>query len=201
MTTTKTPQRTFGPTVVGVENVSKRFGAVQALNEVTMNVRRGEILGLAGENGAGKSTLFSVITGVVQADSGQITKDGVPTNFRGLHEANRGGIYRVYQDQGFMPNLKVYENVLLGHEDLFNRAGFINRRAMAREARRQLEVVNGANIDVNAYASSLTFRERQLLGIARAVAGAALRRSSIRSSCSTNPPRRWLTTNCKASWA
>src|ERR1700691_5555067 len=100
-----------------VRGVSKRFGNVQALNNVSLSVRGGEILGLAGENGAGKSTLFSIMTGLFRADSGELLHHGQLVSFRNLHDANEAGVFRVYQDQGLVPHLPVYENVLLGQEE------------------------------------------------------------------------------------
>ena len=157
-----------------VRGVSKRFGGVQALDDVSLSVREGEILGLAGENGAGKSTLFSVMTGVVRPDSGELYRAGRRVEFRNVLQANRAGVFRVYQDQGLVPQLPVYENVLLGQEHLFSTAGVTDRRRMIAEVRRYLDLVGAHSIDPTARAGQLKFSDRQLLGIARAVGSAAL---------------------------
>ena len=158
-----------------VRGVSKRFGGVQALNDVSLHVDEGEILGLAGENGAGKSTLFSVMTGVVRPDTGKLFRAGRPVEFRNLSQANRAGVYRVYQDQGLMPQLPVFENVLLGQEDLFSTAGVVDRRRMIAAVRRYLDLVGAHSIDPTARAGRLKFGDRQLLGIARVIGSAELR--------------------------
>ena len=99
-----------------MENVSKSFPGVQALDDVSLEVRAGEILGLVGENGAGKSTLMKILSGVYQMDSGTIHLQGQPTDIHDPHQAQELGISIIYQEFNLMPNLTVMENIFVGRE-------------------------------------------------------------------------------------
>ena len=90
--------------VLRVRGIDKSFGAVQALNDVDLEVRRGEVLALIGDNGAGKSTLINVITGVLEPDSGEIVFEGERVEFASPHDARERGIETVYQDLAVAPS-------------------------------------------------------------------------------------------------
>src|SRR6516165_6656663 len=108
---------TQGPNaLLRVESVSKSFGAVVALQDVTLHLPIGEITGLVGDNGAGKSTLIKIISGVLTPDSGSIEFGGKPANFASPGEAREQGIETVYQDLALVGNLAVWANVYLGRE-------------------------------------------------------------------------------------
>jgi ABC-type sugar transport system ATPase subunit len=161
--------------VVEVEGVSRRFGVVHALDDVTIQVGAGEFVGLAGENGAGKSTLLSVISGLVQPDHGVVRINGVEVGRDwDFHKANLAGVFRVYQEQALLPNLRVYENLYLGHESLFSRGGVLNRRRMKQMVREHIREFVGRAVDPNALVSQLSWGERQLVEIVRAFALASL---------------------------
>jgi simple sugar transport system ATP-binding protein len=98
------------------EAISKNFGAVVALQDVSMDIAPGQITGLVGDNGAGKSTLIKIISGVLRPDVGTITFDGKPTDFASPAEARASGIETVYQDLALAGNLPVWANVYLGRE-------------------------------------------------------------------------------------
>ena len=102
--------------LLSVEEVSKRFGAVVALQDATLHLRTGEIIGLVGDNGAGKSTLIKIISGVLTPDSGSIEFLGKPANFASPAAAREQGIETVYQDLALAGNLAVWANVYLGRE-------------------------------------------------------------------------------------
>ena len=99
-----------------VEAVSKSFGAVVALQDVSMALASGEVTGLVGDNGAGKSTLVKIISGVLRPDTGSVEFEGAPVNFASPAEARAHGIETVYQDLALVGNLTVWANVYLGRE-------------------------------------------------------------------------------------
>ncbi len=117
-------------THVELADVSKSFGGVRALDEVSLKIARGSIHALVGENGAGKSTLGKIISGVLAPDRGQLLIDGDPVAFHSPREAITRGIVLIAQELSVVPALSVAENVLLGTEP--RRAGFVARRALRR---------------------------------------------------------------------
>ena len=149
-----------------MQKIEKKFPGVHALKAVDFEVKRGEIVGLVGENGAGKSTLMKVIYGAYTPDSGKILKDGKEVRFDSPIEALQAGIGMVFQEQSLVLNLTVMENIFLGNEAQFRRAGLINWTAMAEAARQQLKKVK---LDINPArkTSSLSFAQRQLVELAK----------------------------------
>src|SRR5690606_24852679 len=97
-----------------MEDVSKSFPGVQALENVSLHVGAGEILGLIGQNGAGKSTLMKILSGVYMPDSGEILLGGEPIQIHNPHHAQELGISIIYQELNLMPNLSVMENIFVG---------------------------------------------------------------------------------------
>src|SRR5438552_979349 len=102
--------------VLELRDISKSFGSVQALSDVDLEVRRGEVMALVGDNGAGKSTLIKTIAGIHSADSGEIVFEGQRVSISGPKEAARLGIEVVYQDLALCDNLDVVQNMFLGRE-------------------------------------------------------------------------------------
>jgi ribose transport system ATP-binding protein len=123
-------------------DVSKAFAGVQALNQVCIEVRPGEVVGLVGENGAGKSTLMRILAGVYRPDSGTLLLDGRPLVLHSPREANLQGIGIVFQEQSLLPNLTVAETIYLGQEKEFSRWGVIAWPALHAAAKRQLVTVH-----------------------------------------------------------
>src|SRR6516162_5899067 len=122
--------------LVRMEHISKYFGHVQALNDVTLSVHHNEIVGLLGDNGAGKSTLIKVLSGALRADSGDIYVHGARVNMRNTTDAIAQGIETIYQDSALVTQLSIARNLFLGREPLkgprfFNRMnkGFMNEVA------------------------------------------------------------------------
>ena len=103
-----------GEVLLAVEGVTKHFAGVTALNDVSLDVRRGEILGLLGENGAGKSTLLKILSGVQPPSSGRIVFDGVEFKPSSPQESKRAGIVTIYQELSLIPTLTVAENIFIG---------------------------------------------------------------------------------------
>ena len=155
--------------VLRVEGLSKSFAGVRALDDVSIDVRAREVIGLIGENGAGKSTLLKVLAGVLRADRGRIVVRGSPVSPANVAAAAASGIGMVFQEQALLPNVTVAENILLGHERRALRAGFYDWRTLYALAATQLDKL-GARISPSALTATLSFGERQLVEIARAVA-------------------------------
>ncbi|MFK0335527.1 sugar ABC transporter ATP-binding protein [Rhizobium sp. NPDC090275] len=146
--------------------VDKRFPGVHALKSVNFEIGRGEIVGLVGENGAGKSSLMKVIYGAYQPDSGQVMINGKSVRFANPRQAMEHGIGMVFQEQSLITNLTVMENIFLGYEAQFTKAGVVNWHAMAKAARFQLAKVK-LDIDPAMTTSKLSFAQRQLVELAK----------------------------------
>ena len=154
----------LAPPVIRVDHLSKRFGAVQALRDVSLELRAGEIRAICGENGAGKSTLVKVLTGIVMPDSGQISVDGVARLFRGPREAQANGVNLVSQELSVCPDLTVLDNIWLGTIEV----PFFHRRKELRDrAATTLADLGASNIALDAPVFSLSTGERQIVEIAR----------------------------------
>jgi ribose transport system ATP-binding protein len=152
-----------------VENLTKRFPGVLALDKVNLDVRQGEVLGLAGENGAGKSTLIKSITGFHEPTSGAIYFDGEKLEHITPHKSIEKGIACIYQELNMVPYLSVAENIFLGREELKVKGiGWLDRAFQRQEARDVLASL-GLDIDPDALVASLGVGQQQMVEIARAV--------------------------------
>jgi simple sugar transport system ATP-binding protein len=151
--------------------VSKRFEAVRALSEVSIDVPNGAVTCLLGDNGAGKSTLIKILSGIFPPDTGQVAIDGVPVSFRSPRDALDRGIACVYQDLAMIPLLPVARNFFLGREPTRGRgpARRVDWKAAARETQRELEKVGIRLHNPNQAVGTLSGGERQSVAIARAV--------------------------------
>lgn len=155
--------------VLEAKNVSKSFPGVQALDNVSFEVRRHEIVGLVGENGAGKSTLLKILIGAYQLDEGQLILRSKPIQIQSVKGAYDLGLSMVFQEQSLLPNLTVRENIYLGHEDKFIKFGVINWQTMNKEAKRQLDKLD-IQISPDAPFYNLSFAVRQMVELARSLA-------------------------------
>ncbi|NRF71146.1 sugar ABC transporter ATP-binding protein [Aquincola sp. S2] len=149
-----------------LSGITKRFVGVQALRDVQLHLRAGEVHALMGQNGAGKSTLIKVLTGVHPADDGEIRLAGEPIRPRSPAEAQGVGIATVYQEVNLCGNLSVAENIFAGR--LPRRAGFIDRARMVREARELLRRLH-LDIDVGQPLGRYPVAVQQMVAIARAL--------------------------------
>lgn len=165
-----------GP-VLSIENASKRFGAVVALDDVSLSLAGREILALLGDNGAGKSTLIKCISGVHQLDAGRIQIDSKPVSIKSPSDARALGIETVYQDLALFDNLSPPANFYAGRElsrpGRLKGAGLLRDRQMAKETQETLERLR---VSIPAAASTVGLMsggQRQAVAVARAVAFAS----------------------------
>jgi D-xylose transport system ATP-binding protein len=150
-----------------LRGVFKRFGAVQALDDVELEIRAGEVVALLGDNGAGKSTLVKVIAGVGPADQGVMEWKGRRVQVKRPHDAQALGIAAVYQDLALCDNLDTVGNVFLGRE--IHTFGVLDEVEMERRTRELLSTLSFRIPDVRVPVVSLSGRQRQTIAIARSL--------------------------------
>ena len=160
------PGRSAPPTLALV-NVSKSFGAVRALQGVTLELHAGEVHALAGENGAGKSTVVKTFAGVHRPDAGEVRVDGEPVAFHGPADAQAAGVAVIYQEPTLFPDLSVAENIFMGRQPR-GALGRIDRRAMHAETARLFERL-GVALDPQQPARGLSIADQQVVEIAKAI--------------------------------
>ena len=161
-------ERLSGGAGLEFQDVTKAFGAAQALRGVSFTVAPGETHAIVGENGAGKSTLLKILAGLVRADSGQVLWQGARIDAGSPREALERGIGMVYQEMLAFPNLSVSANIFAGRE-MTGRGGWLRTREMRARTRALLDDLH-LDVDPDALAESLPAAERQLLQVARALA-------------------------------
>ncbi len=158
--------------VLSVRGLSKHFGGVHALEDVSFDLYRGEVLALAGDNGAGKSTLIKAISGVHRPSAGEIRFRDRPVAFANPREARDAGIETIYQDLALADNLDVGANVFLGREPMRRILGLfpaLDRRRMWQEARRVIETLDIAIPKLDLPVRALSGGQRQAVAIGRAI--------------------------------
>ena len=159
----------MGDVLFTLKNVTKRFPGVLALNNVSMDVLKGEIHGLVGENGAGKSTLIKIVTGAYTPDTGEIIFDGKMLKNITPHYSMSVGIACIYQELNLAPYMTVYENIYLGREEISNKALGITNIALMREESKKILSTLGLQIDPDTNVGALGVGKQQMVEIARAV--------------------------------
>ncbi|GJM79828.1 ribose import ATP-binding protein RbsA [Paenibacillus sp. HMSSN-139] len=157
------------PVYLETRNIVKRFNEVVAVNRVSMKIYRGEIRGLIGENGSGKSTISAMISGLLPKTEGDIYVEGEPYAPRNPLDARARKISMIVQETGTIGPLSIAENIFLGDESRFVRNGFVDRKRMRQEAEKALALVEFGEVDVSQPASMLSFEQRKLVEIARAL--------------------------------
>ena len=155
--------------VLALRGVSKRFGAVQALTDVELEVHAGEVVALVGDNGAGKSTLVKTIAGVHPIDEGVIEWDGKTVQINKPHDAQHLGIATVYQDLALCDNIDVVGNLYLGRE--LKKRGVLDEVEMERRSRELLQTLSIRIPSVRIPIASLSGGQRQTVAIARSMLG------------------------------
>jgi simple sugar transport system ATP-binding protein len=159
------------PPLLSIANVSKFYGNVNALADVSLDVYPGQVTCVLGDNGAGKSTLIKILSGVVTPDSGTYRFEGEPVTFAGPRDAQRVGIATVFQDLATVPLMSVWRNFFLGNELTLGR-GLTSRLDVNRAKAIVYEEMQKMGIDVrdpNQNVGTLSGGERQAMAIARAV--------------------------------
>jgi simple sugar transport system ATP-binding protein len=159
--------------VLRVEHISKSFGPTTALRDVSLHLRKGEILGLLGDNGSGKSTLIKIICGFQKQDGGQMFLGEEPYEPKSVDEARAKGIDAVYQDLALIDELSVSHNMFLRRERVHRPIPFLDNALMRRDTRRALDEI-GINIPrLDVPVARLSGGQRQSIAVARTVSGEA----------------------------
>ncbi|MET7289925.1 sugar ABC transporter ATP-binding protein [Streptomyces sp. NPDC005573] len=155
------------PPVLAVQGLSKSFGAVRALHDVSLELRAGQAHALAGENGAGKSTLIKTLAGVHRPDTGRLLLDGEPVVLHSPADARDAGVAVIHQEPALFPDLSVAENIFMGR---LPRRSFrrVDHRA-AKRAARDLFARLGVDLDPGQPARGLSLADRQLVDIAKSL--------------------------------
>ncbi|HZL54815.1 MAG TPA: ATP-binding cassette domain-containing protein [Solirubrobacteraceae bacterium] len=152
-----------------VEHITKRFGPVTALRDVSLHLKKGEVLGLLGDNGSGKSTLIKILCGFQRQDSGRMWLHGEPYEPKSVDSARAQGIDVVYQDLALIDELSVYQNMFLCRERRHSPLPFLAAREMKREARKALDDI-GINLPrLDVPVARLSGGQRQSIAVARGV--------------------------------
>jgi ribose transport system ATP-binding protein len=159
--------------ILRMEGISKRFPGVQALDNVDLEVKAGEVVALVGENGAGKSTLMKILCGAYKKDTGRIFLHGQETEVESTHHAQELGISIIYQEFNLTPNQSAAANIFISREPrqqglgrLFN---FVDRRRMEQEAQAHLNRV-GARVPSTSLIRNLSVAQQQMVEVAKALA-------------------------------
>ncbi|MGN0337952.1 MAG: sugar ABC transporter ATP-binding protein [Lachnospiraceae bacterium] len=154
--------------ILQLKNITKKFGSVVALKNVSLDVYPGEIRGLIGENGSGKSTISSIASGMQKANSGEMIFKDQPWNPDSMIDALQHGVGMIVQESGTIAGVTVAENIFLAELDQFkNKAGFINRKAMNRKADEVMAGIGVPNVKGNMPMAMLDFQTRKLVEIAK----------------------------------
>jgi ABC-type sugar transport system ATPase subunit len=160
--------------VLRAEHITRRYGAVVALADASITLRRGEVMGLVGDNGAGKSTLLKILSGAVEPNSGSITVEGAPVTFRKPGDALQAGIETVYQDLALVDTMSAVQNVYLGREELSTNPilrllNVVADGGMRKRSREVLAELGVGIQSVNVPVKGMSGGQRQCLAIARAL--------------------------------
>lgn len=165
-------QKNKNKVILKVEGISKNFGSVIALNNVSFEIYENEIVGLVGDNGAGKSTLIKIISGNFPQDKGEIYLEGSKINFKSPEDARHEGIETVYQDLSLCENLDSISNLFVGREIYKNILGFkiLQKKEMGKKT---IEVLNEIGIEIPSVKEKVEYLsggQRQAVSLSRFVA-------------------------------
>lgn len=166
--THKERERMNDDVLIRLENISKRFNGIYALNNVSLEIKKGEVHALCGENGAGKSTLMKILTGIYTADTGKVYMDGEDVTLLSIREKQEKGISIVHQEIIDFPNLSVAKNIYAGIEPM-TRYGTVDEKKMSADAAALIQTL-GAELDPDAIVGDLDAARRQLTMITKALA-------------------------------
>jgi ABC-type sugar transport system ATPase subunit len=152
-------------------SITKRFGALQALADVDVDIHAGEVLAILGDNGAGKSTFIKILSGAYEPSAGTLLLDGAPVSFASPQDAADVGIATIFQELALSENLSIAENVFLGRELVRRVLGvpFLKRQAMKQKVAELLNTLEAHISDPEAAVGSLSGGQRQAVAISRAL--------------------------------
>ncbi len=153
--------------LMSVNNITMQYPGTLALDDVSLEIYGGEVLGLIGENGAGKSTLMKILMGAETATSGEMRMHGEPYAPRTTIEANRLGVGMVFQEQSLILNLTVAQNIYIGREEPYVRHGLVSVKRMHQDAQKVLNLMEVENIRPGTRVNHLDFASRQMVEIAK----------------------------------
>jgi rhamnose transport system ATP-binding protein len=155
---------------IQIRQISKAYGGVQALSEVSLDLAAGEVHALCGENGAGKSTLIKVLSGSVSPDSGTVMLNDAPLKLGDVRASEQAGIAVIHQESVAFPHLSAFDNIFVGREPRKLGGLLLDRARMRRETRALLERLGEADsFDPAAPVGQLSVAQRQMVGMARAL--------------------------------
>lgn len=157
----------MGREILKMENISKSFPGVKALDNVSFNAYEGEVMALLGENGAGKSTLMKILSGVYTKDTGKILLDGKEIEVLNPRDASSKGIAIIHQELNLIPNLTVYENIFLGREETTTYKT-LKKDYMIKEAKKLLDRLK-VDIDPTLKINEISIAKQQMVEIAKAL--------------------------------
>jgi ABC-type sugar transport system ATPase subunit len=167
-----TPEAPTGHPLLSVEHISKNYGAVEALKDVSFQVQRGEVVGLVGDNGAGKSTLVKCIAGVLRPSEGEIHLEGTRHEFASPADALAAGVETVYQDLALVEMFDLTANLFLGRELVrpgpLSRFGFLRKKEMEVAARDAVAQLPARFPDLDAPIDNMSGGQRQVVAISKA---------------------------------
>ena len=159
-----------------VRNISKKYGAVTALDDVTMQLYPGEVVGLVGDNGAGKSTLVRILSGAEQPDEGEILIEGKAVHFNSPSDSRNFGIETVFQDLALCPHLNAVQNMYLGREvprkGILGKLGFLDHEVMRQGSEDAFRDLGATVRSLTASTGSMSGGQRQSIAVARSAAWA-----------------------------
>jgi ABC-type sugar transport system ATPase subunit len=161
----------MSPPLLQARSIAKRFGALQALADVDVDIHSGEVLAILGDNGAGKSTFIKILSGAYEPSAGTLLLDGAPVSFASPQAAADVGIATIFQELALSENLSIAENVFLGRELVRRVLGvpFLKRRAMKQKVAELLHTLEAHISDPEAAVGSLSGGQRQAVAISRAL--------------------------------
>jgi simple sugar transport system ATP-binding protein len=168
------PQRVVAPRgaeddVLRVEHVAKAFGPVTALRDISLHLRKGEVLGLLGDNGSGKSTLIKILCGFHKPDAGRMFRRGEPYAPKSVDDGRSHGIDTVYQDLALVDELSVFHNMFLRRERVRSPIPLLANHIMRKETRAALNEIGISIPSIDAPVARLSGGQRQAIAVARTV--------------------------------
>jgi ABC-type sugar transport system ATPase subunit len=161
----------MSPPLLRARSIAKRFGALQALADVDVDIHAGEVLAILGDNGAGKSTFIKILSGAYEPSAGTLLIDGAPVRFASPQDAADVGVATIFQELALSENLSIAENVFLGRELVRRVLGvpFLRRHAMKQKVAELLHILDAHISDPEAAVGSLSGGQRQAVAISRAL--------------------------------